>query len=72
VFAVTYHYGNSQELYFKSTFTMMVKSFSLTKKAQSANDADVSDDSTTADANTTTNANENSNSNTATDNTNTN
>lgn len=53
VYAVSYHYGNSPEVNFMSTFTLMVKSFALTKKAQQANDA--------VNTNTTTNSNENTN-----------
>lgn len=68
VYAVSYRYGNSTELYFKTTFTMMVNSFTLTKKAQNANDA-VSEETTNTNADTNTNANTNTN--TATTNTNT-
>ncbi|EKD76547.1 MAG: hypothetical protein ACD_43C00067G0004, partial [uncultured bacterium] len=71
VYAVSYRYGISPELYFKTTFTMMVKSFTLTKKVQNANDAVTDETTPTTDANTNT-TNENTNTNTNTANTNTN
>lgn len=43
IYAVTYQYGNSKELHFNSTFTLMAKSFTLTKadkKPSSDADAD--------------------------------
>lgn len=77
IYAVSYRYGNSQELYFKTTFTMMVRSFALTKKAQSANDAAVNSNTstnttTTANTNVNENTNGNTNVNTNTNTTNTN
>ncbi len=53
VYAVNYGYGDAKEVDFTTTFQMMVKSFTLTKKAQKANDA------VTADSNTNTNATNN-------------